>query len=132
MKEPLLVTDRLELWLPSAADLPDLQALTEDEETRRYLGDRPPTMADAFDRLHRTAGSWMLHGYGIFMVRERGQTRGGESRIIGSCGVFRAWRDIDGLDDVPEAGWIVHRDWWGKGVAGEAMRGLWCSMSGAR
>ena len=32
---PLLVTDLLELWQPSAADLPDLLALIEDEETRR-------------------------------------------------------------------------------------------------
>ena len=29
---------------------------------------------------------------------------------------------IRGLDDVPEAGWIVHPDHWGQGYAGEAMR----------
>ncbi len=116
---PLLVTERLELWQPCASDLPDLLALIEDEETRRFLGGRPASMQDVFERLHRNAGSWALHGYGTFLVRARG-----EGRIIGNCGVFRSWRGITGLDDVPEAGWIVHRDWWGKGVAGEVMRAV--------
>lgn len=26
------------------------------------------------------------------------------------------------MDDVPEAGWIIHRDLWGQGVATEVMR----------
>ena len=47
------------------------------------------------------------------------------AQIIGTCGVFRSYRGFaHGLDDVPEAGWIVHPDHWRQGYAGEAMRAV--------
>ena len=116
MNAPVITTERFELWQPVASDLEQLFALTEDDETRRFLGPVPASMKDSFDRLHRHAGSWALHGYGSFSVRQTGQ-----SAIVASCGIFQSWRDKPGLNDVPEAGWITHRDWRGKGVAGEAM-----------
>lgn len=117
MTAALLTTARFELWQPALRDLPDLYALTLDDETRRFLGSFVPSEMDAFNRLHRNAGSWALHGYGTFMVRPRGQ-----DRIIANCGVFRSHRGFGhGLNDVAEAGWIVHKDHWGQGVAGEVM-----------
>ena len=114
---PLLTTARFELWQPALRDLPDLLELTRDAETRRFLGSFMPAEMDAFNRLLRNAGSWALHGYGTLMVRERGQ-----DRIIANCGVFRSHRGFGrGLDNVPEAGWIVHRDHWGQGIAREVM-----------
>jgi len=117
--QPLLTTARLELWQPQVGDLADLFELTRDEETRRFLGSFVPSTMDAFNRLQRNAGSWALYGYGTFMVREQGQPR-----IVANCGVFRSHRGFgaeQGLDDVAEAGWIVHRDHWGQGLAHEAM-----------
>jgi RimJ/RimL family protein N-acetyltransferase len=39
--------------------------------------------------------------------------------------VFRSYRGFaHGLDDVPEAGWIVHPDHWGQGIASEAMEAV--------
>ena len=119
MTGPFLVTERLELWQPQSSDLASLFALTEDEETRRFLGGRPASMQDSFERLLRNAGSWALHGYGTFQVRLKG-----EAPIVANCGVFRSWRGLPGLDDVVEAGWIVHRDHWGKGIAGEVMQAV--------
>ena len=117
MTAPVLSTARFELWQPELRDLADLFALTRDEETRRYLGSFVPSEMDAFNRLLRNAGSWALHGYGTFMVRPRGA-----DRIIANCGVFRSHRGFGkGLDDVAEAGWIVHKDHWGQGVAREVM-----------
>jgi RimJ/RimL family protein N-acetyltransferase len=116
---PLLTTARLELWQPKVGDLGDLFDLTFAEETRRFLGSFVPSEMDAFARLLRNAGSWSLFGYGSFMVRLKG-----EGRIIANCGVFRSHRGFgagQGLDNVPEAGWIVHRDHWGQGIAREAM-----------
>ena len=116
---PLLVTDRLELWQPQVGDLADLFQLTFAEETRRFLGGLAPSEADSFARLLRNAGSWSLYGYGTFMVRFKG-----EGRIVATCGVFRSHRGFgadQGLDNVPEAGWIVHKDCWGQGLAREAM-----------
>ena len=116
---PLLTTARLELWRPQAGDLAELYALTLAEETRRFLGGFEPSERDSFARLLRNAGSWALYGYGSFMVRLKGS-----QQIIANCGVFRSHRGFgadQGLDDVPEAGWIVHRDHWGQGIAREAM-----------
>jgi len=116
---PLLETARLELWQPQPGDLPDLFELTRAEETRRFLGTFVPSEMDAFNRLLRNAGSWALYGYGTFALRLKGT-----SRIVGTCGVFRSFRGFgaaQGMDDVPEAGWIVHQDHWGQGIAREAM-----------
>lgn len=116
---PLLVTDRFELWRPAPGDLADLFELTRSEASRQFLGGFVPSEADSFARLLRNAGSWALWGYGTFMVRPTGQ-----AQIVANCGVFRSHRGFgaaQGLDNVAEAGWIVHPDWWGKGVAGEVM-----------
>jgi RimJ/RimL family protein N-acetyltransferase len=122
MPKPLLITHRLELWQPQIEDLADLFELTRDEETRHFLGGFVPSEADSFARLLRNAGSWTLWGYGIFMVRLKG-----EGRIVATCGVFRSHRGFgaeQGLDNVPEAGWIVHKDHWGQGIAREAMEAV--------
>lgn len=117
MTGPLLRTERLELWVPRKEDLPGLQALTASPEMRRFLVPAPPSAMDSAHRLLRGAGSWLLYGYGPFSVRLPG-----EERIIGTCGVFHSWRGFGkGLDDTPEAGWSVHTDFWGQGLAREAM-----------
>lgn len=118
MSGPVLTTERLELWRPQASDHPGLLALITPEPVRRFLGPAKPTAEDAFARLLRNAGSWALYGYGVFVVRERGK-----AEIVASCGVFHSWRGFGtGMDDVPEAGWIIAEPHWGKGYAGEAMR----------
>ena len=115
--EPVLVTERLELWHPQAGDRAGLRALIEPGEVRRFLGGMEPDDHDVFMRLLRNAGSWALYGHGTFIVRERGQRE-----IVGNCGVFHSWRGFGrGLDDVAEAGWIVAKSAWGKGYAQEAM-----------
>lgn len=116
---PLLSTDRLDLWQPRAADLDGLVALIDDPAMTRFLGPARATAHSQFDRLLRNAGSWSLYGYGVFMVRPRGA-----AELIGSCGIFHTRRGFpaeQGMEDVPEAGWIVRRDWWGQGIAQEAM-----------
>ncbi len=114
---PLLTTERLELWQPQIGDFAGIDAIYADPRTLEFLGTWTPSPADSFSRLLRNAGGWALYSYGIFCVRKRG-----EAQIIGTCGVFRSYRGFaEGLNDVPEAGWIVHPDHWGQGYAGEAM-----------
>jgi len=67
---PLLVTERLELWLPANGDLAAMRAIVADPATHRFLG--PQSAAAHFERFCRNAGSWLLYGYGSFMLRERG------------------------------------------------------------
>jgi RimJ/RimL family protein N-acetyltransferase len=113
---PLLVTERLELWIPSRRDIGPMMAIVENPDTARYLG-RESTTAEHFARFSRNAGSWLLYGYGSFMLRER---TGGE--LVGNAGVFHSLRGLGAdFDDSPEAGWILRADRVGQGLAGEAM-----------
>lgn len=122
---PILRTERLELWHPASTDLPVIHAVVSPEPVRRFLGNRPTTIADEAARLLRNAGSWALYGYGTFILRPHGS-----GAVLGICGVFRSWRGFAaeqgglGLDDVPEAGWILGEASWGQGLAGEAMRAV--------
>lgn len=119
MSGPLLTTERLELWQPQASDRADLLAMMTPNAVREFLGAAEATEADVFARLLRNAGSWALYGYGTFMVRERG----GDGTIIGNCGMFRTFRGFGkSMDDVPEAGWILAEQVWGRGYAVEAMQ----------
>ena len=114
---PVLVTERLELWRPVAADRAGLEALIRPEAVRRHLGAMIPDPADVFARLLRNAGSWALYGYGTFIVREHGSRE-----IVGNCGVFHSWRGLGAdFDDKPEAGWIIAESRFGRGYAREAM-----------
>ena len=118
MSELVLATERLELWRPQASDLDGLNAINTDPRTLTFLGNWASGRADSVARLLRNAGGWSFYGYGVCMIRRRGA-----AQIIGTCGVFRSYRGFaHGLDDVPEAGWIVHPDHWGQGYASEAMR----------
>ena len=119
MSAPVLVTERLELWRPRASDRADLLAMMTPEAVRQFLGPAEASETDVFARLLRNAGSWALYGYGTFMVREKD----GDGTTVGNCGVFRSFRGFgQGMDDVPEAGWIVAESAWGKGYALEAMQ----------
>ena len=113
---PNLLTERLDLRLPLAPDLRAMGAIIAHEETRRHLGPVSDP-ADHFMRFSRNAGSWLLYGYGAFMVRLRGS-----EELIGNCGVFHTWRGLgEDFDDSPEAGWILRHDQVGRGIGFEAM-----------
>ena len=113
---PFLVTERLELWLPQQADIQAMIDIVSDPHTGKFLGPAG-NAADHFTRFQRNAGSWFLHGYGGFMVRERGARA-----MIGNCGVFHSLRGLGAdFDDMPEAGWIIANGYEGRGFAGEAM-----------
>lgn len=113
---PLLETERLELWVPREADVWAMHAIVSEPETSRFLG-LEQTMAGHFNRFSRNAGSWLLYGYGSFILRERGR-----AEPIGHCGVFHTFRGLgEDFDDHPEAGWILRHDRAGRGLAREAM-----------
>ena len=116
---PTLTTERLELSLPRAENMPKMMAIVSDEETGRFLG--PIQSApEQFNRFLRNAGSWLLYGYGGFMVRERGRPE-----VIGNCGIFHSIRGLgEDFDDMPEAGWILSSAYVGKGYASEAMQAV--------
>jgi len=116
---PHLLTERLDLRVPTAADIAPMHAIVSHEETGRFLG-RAISASAHFERTARNAGSWLLYGYGGFMVRLRGQ-----EELIGNCGIFHTWRGLgEDFDDNPEAGWILSHAHGGKGLASEAMHAV--------
>lgn len=113
---PRLLTERLELRGPDASDLAAMAAIVSNEDTRRFLGPHSGP-ADHFQRFSRNAGSWLLYGYGAFMIRRRGS-----EELVGNGGVFHSWRGLgEDFDDTPEAGWILRHDMVGQGLGFEAM-----------
>lgn len=115
---PLLVTERLELWLPTTADMHPMFEIVSHPATARHLGHQAD-VADQFQRFIRNAGSWFLYGYGAFQLREKQ----GDGSMIGTCGIFHSLRGLgEDFDDRPEAGWILRSDTTGKGYASEAMQ----------
>ena len=113
---PQLLTERLDMRVPVAADVAAMAEIVAHAETGRYLG---PGIgpAEHFVRFSRNAGSWLLYGYGGFIVRPRGG-----DEVIGNCGVFHSWRGLgEDFDDAPEAGWILRHDQAGRGIGFESM-----------
>jgi RimJ/RimL family protein N-acetyltransferase len=116
---PLLVTERLELWLPREGDLKAMYAIVTEAETSRYLGAVAQLHEHSF-RFMRGAGSWFLYGYGPLMLRLKGQ-----DAVIGNCGVFHTFRGLgEDFDDHPEAGWIIGAEHVGTGLGREVMEAV--------
>ena len=116
---PFITTERLEVSIPTRDDIPGLLAIVAQPETHRYLGPMGTTSTH-LSRTLRHIGSWLVYGYGLCVVKRRG-----ERDPIGNCAIFRGHRDLGpDFDDRPEAGWIIHADHVGQGVASEAMQAL--------
>ena len=108
MLGPTLETDRLILRPPIAEDLDGWEAFGADPETMRFIGGVQPRAA--VWRAHAMmAGSWALHGFGMFAVIEKST-----GRWIGRLGPWRpeGWPGT-------EVGWGLLRSAWGRGYASE-------------
>ena len=108
MLGPTIETERLILRPPQAEDLDGWAELMGDEEAARFIGGVQPR-AGAWRGLAGMAGSWALHGFGMFSVVEKAT-----GRWIGRLGPWRpeGWPGT-------EVGWSLVRSAWGKGYATE-------------
>lgn len=105
---PRLFAERLAI-----AHLPDLKRMDQDEAFMASLGgvrDEPETAI----YLERNLAHWAEHGFGIWMLRDRGTTA-----VIGRA-VLRHL-DLDGVDEV-EVGYGFLPQFWGRGLATEVAR----------
>jgi RimJ/RimL family protein N-acetyltransferase len=114
-----LQTARLTLAPVGLADFEDSAAMWGDRDVVRYLGGRPSTRQDAWQRILRHAGHWSLLGWGYWAVRE---TVSG--RFVGEVGFANFMREgiREVFGDTPEAGWVLAPGTHGRGFATEAMR----------
>ncbi len=109
MNGPVLETPRLTLRPPRAEDFEGWLALMSDPDSARFIGGvQTPVMA--WRGLAAMAGSWALHGFGMFSVVERAT-----GAWIGRIGPWRphGWPGA-------EMAWGLVRPAWGRGYAAEA------------
>lgn len=121
-----LRTARLVLSPPSAADFEGFAAVVGDAATMRFIGG-PLTREAAWQRLQARAGSWLMLGYGMWMVREAAS-----GRLIGEVGFLDGKREgVAGFDGDPEMGWAIAADRHGLGLGREAVTAV-LGWGGAR
>lgn len=106
-----LETERLVMRPPRESDLDDYARMTADGETMRYMGgtlDREQT----WRQIAMMLGHWQIRGYGLWALEEKS---GG--RFLGRVGFINpeGWPGF-------EIGWLVGREYQGRGFATEAAR----------
>ena len=111
---PTLETERLTLRPFREADAAALFELSQDPDVVRYVGDRrAPTLQEAWRAVAGWIGHWALRGYGQWAIEERAS-----GQFIGRAGIINPV-DWPGA----EVGYLLGREWWGRGYATEAARG---------
>lgn len=108
---PVVETERLRLRAFREEDLDDFAAMNADPDTMRYIGTGVPIDRTQTWRAMATfIGHWDLRGYGIWAVEERST-----GAFVGRVGLFNpeGWPGL-------EAGWLIGRDFRGRGYATEA------------
>lgn len=106
-----LETDRLILRMFTKNDINQYAKICADGEVMRYIG-KGETLSkeDAWWEVAGFLGHWQLKGYGMWALEEK---QSGE--LIGRVGFLypEGWPGF-------EIGWLLGREYWGKGYATEA------------
>lgn len=107
---PQIPTERLLLRAFRSEDLDQYALICGDPEVMRYVGEgKPLSRADAWRQMALSLGHWPLPGFGMWAVEEKQS-----NAVIGRIGFWQpeGWPGF-------ELGWILGRQWWGKGYATE-------------
>ena len=117
MTPPVLETPRLRLRAHRVEDYPASCAMWASPDVTRYIGGKPSSPQQTWQRLLSYAGHWQLLDFGYWVVEERA---GG--RFVGELGFANYERDIvASMRGVPELGWALVPEVRGRGYATEAL-----------
>jgi RimJ/RimL family protein N-acetyltransferase len=102
------VTERLVLrtWEPE-----DAEPLAEIYEQPEYLATMPPANAD--EQIAMWSRRWAEDGFSQWAACDRAS-----GRLVGRLGLLRH-HDWPLASEPVEVGWVLHRDFWGRGLATE-------------
>ena len=111
---PPIETPRQWLRMPEVSDAQPFMAIMWDaevvEKKQVTLREEPGDLELARTKTLSLIDHWESRGYGLWTVVEK--TSG---QVIGTVGLqkWKGWPDA-------ELAWIIHRNWWGRGLASEA------------
>lgn len=113
---PVLETPRLILRAHREEDFEPLAAMWAHPLVTRYIGGRPASTEESWNRLLRYIGHWPVVGFGYWAVEEKGR-----AGFVGEIGFADYKRNIvPPLDGMPEIGWALAPTIHGRGYATEA------------
>lgn len=113
MNETTLETERLILRMFREDDFEHYAKLCSDPEVVRYLGEgKTLNRVEAWRQMALLVGHWRLRGYGPWAVEERAS-----GNLVGRIGFLNpeGWPGF-------ELGWVLGREYWGRGYATEGAR----------
>lgn len=126
---PKIETGRLRLRGHCASDHASALALWQHPGVYRFITGSPPSTQDVWMRLLRYSGLWDFLGYGYWAVEERAS-----GAYVGQLGFADFRRGLVGFEGrYPEAGWVIHPDFAGRGYATEGMQAAcdWLDVQGS-
>jgi RimJ/RimL family protein N-acetyltransferase len=114
---PELLSERLRLRGHRPHDHAAATALWQRPEVYRFILPEAPTSQDVWLRILRYAGLWDFFRFGYWALEERES-----GAYVGQLGFADFRRGLVGFDGrLPEAGWVIHPDYSGRGYATEGM-----------
>jgi RimJ/RimL family protein N-acetyltransferase len=108
-----LETARLTLRMLRESDFEEYAEMSADPEVMRYIGDGQALARPmAWRNMALMVGHWALRGYGVWAAEERAS-----GALVGRIGFWYP----DGWPGF-ELGWVLRRQFWGRGYATEGAR----------
>lgn len=116
---PVILTARLKLRAHEPSDFETLAAHWSHPETIRFIGGTARSPHEVWNRnILRNRGLWEALGYGYWLVEDRKS-----GAFVGEVGFADFHRDTEpSFWGVPECGWVISPDEFGKGYASEAVK----------
>ena len=115
---PTLSTDRLILRAHRRDDFEALAQMWADPDVTRHIGGKPATRQESWFRLLRYGGLWPMLGFGYWAITDKAS-----GTYLGDAGLADFQRGMGaGFDGLPEAGWALVPEAFGRGLATEAMQ----------
>ena len=118
LEVPVIETERLKLRGHRLDDFAQSAAMWADPAVTLHIGGHPLGEEEAWARMLRYVGHWVMLGFGYWVVEEKCT-----GTFVGEVGFADYKRDLQpSLEEMPEIGWVFTSQSHGRGYATEAAR----------